>query len=369
MKCAYPVRKKRKLNGSDFDYQHACGQCLPCRINQQQSMTARCALDVWAHGGSALFITITYAGNTPTTPAGDETLRKTDLRAFQKRLRKNTGRRIRMFGCGEYGDKYRRPHYHLILWPLTVDYKPDKPWSLTNAQCETLIQTMERRMPRNRWREGYFAIWWRKLTWIERELYRAWPDGEIDVKEAEASAIRYVAGYSLKKLTSKGPAPAGEKEFRTFPNRPAMGVPAARKIAEMLKKYKLYPEDRPDLCPGEDWKPTPLRGMQLHGKAKATADSARAIVQQQTGGVAKRHRPTKQYWPMDRTMKEAICREYGEDKRTDIAKAMTAQFAHNIRMAAFEHGVLTMEMELSESEMQQNESHRRAAIARKSRSF
>ncbi len=59
------------------------------------------------------FITLTY--NDDKIPALG-TLDLAHLQNFIKRLRKKTPQKIRLFYCGEYGEKSLRPHYHVLLF-------------------------------------------------------------------------------------------------------------------------------------------------------------------------------------------------------------------------------------------------------------
>lgn len=70
----------------------------------------------------SIFITLTYTDDM--LPANGS-LVKTHLQKFFKRLRKNISvqdknRRIRYFACGEYGEKSQRPHYHAIVFGLSL---------------------------------------------------------------------------------------------------------------------------------------------------------------------------------------------------------------------------------------------------------
>jgi len=59
------------------------------------------------------FLTLTYDNeNLPATGS----LNKKHFQDFMKRLRKRIGRPLRFFHCGEYGDKFARPHYHCCLF-------------------------------------------------------------------------------------------------------------------------------------------------------------------------------------------------------------------------------------------------------------
>lgn len=56
------------------------------------------------------------------------TLRKCDFQNFMKRLRFNTGRKgIKYYACGEYGTTTWRPHYHAIIFDVTIE-EIDKAW-------------------------------------------------------------------------------------------------------------------------------------------------------------------------------------------------------------------------------------------------
>ncbi len=111
----------------------------------------RCQLEVSVHRRS-VWATLTYDdANLPVT------LRKDHLSAFIKRLRARLGeRRFRFFGCGEYGEKRKRPHYHVILFGL-----------------------------------GHADA---------REIEAAWGMGIVQVDRLEPAAVAYVAGYTAKKL-------------------------------------------------------------------------------------------------------------------------------------------------------------------------
>ena len=62
---------------------------------------------------------------------------KDHLQLFLKRLRArledaNSNIKIRYFACGEYGEKFDRPHYHLIIWGLGNKHRDfvEKSWTL-----------------------------------------------------------------------------------------------------------------------------------------------------------------------------------------------------------------------------------------------
>lgn len=104
----------------------------------------------------ASFITLTYA---PEFLPDRALLHHPDVQKFLKRLRKSTGSRIRYFGCGEYGSKTQRPHYHLIVYGLRPTYRG-------SPEHQRLIDI--------------------------------WGLGHVDVGDVTVQSIQYVCGYTLK---------------------------------------------------------------------------------------------------------------------------------------------------------------------------
>lgn len=102
---------------------HNCGSCHACRINYTSSWTLRCLyeLSCW---DSASFCTFTY--NDESLPK-DYSLHPEHLTKFWKDLRYNlNSRKIKYYACGEYGDKFKRPHYHAIIFGLDCWSKDDR---------------------------------------------------------------------------------------------------------------------------------------------------------------------------------------------------------------------------------------------------
>ena len=96
-----------------------CGRCLACRISKRREWSLR-MLHELADYDDAMFLTLTY--NDDNLPPNGS-LVKADLQKFFKRLRKRLdadGRKIRYFACGEYGEQTQRPHYHAIIFGLSL---------------------------------------------------------------------------------------------------------------------------------------------------------------------------------------------------------------------------------------------------------
>ena len=82
-----------------------CGQCMACRLNKSRDWATRCVLEAKMHKDNC-FVTLTY--DDAHLPS-DYGLQKDDLTKFFKRLRFNTGAKIRYYAAGEYGELYNRP--------------------------------------------------------------------------------------------------------------------------------------------------------------------------------------------------------------------------------------------------------------------
>lgn len=107
-----------------------CGKCLGCRLDQSKAWADRCMLELKYHA-SSYFLTLTYDDeHLPFSEVVDDdgcisynnTLRKSDFQKFMKRLRKAfPEQHLRYFMCGEYGSTTYRPHYHCIVFGLSLN--------------------------------------------------------------------------------------------------------------------------------------------------------------------------------------------------------------------------------------------------------
>lgn len=112
-----------------YAMQIPCGECIGCLLDRAKDWATRCAaeMEIVKKG---CFITLTYNNgkrtikgqedrdSLPINEKGLMTLDKKDLQDFWKRLRKylNNEIKIRYVGCGEYGPKHQRPHYHAVIF-------------------------------------------------------------------------------------------------------------------------------------------------------------------------------------------------------------------------------------------------------------
>lgn len=124
MKCLSPIALKGHA-GTVFDTHLSsstyvpCGQCIACRLNYAKFWSIRMMQEM-KHHDSACFATLTYDDehlNDICEDFGQPVLVKSDIQKFWKRLRKE--RKVRYFCCGEYGDRFGRPHFHAIIYGVS----------------------------------------------------------------------------------------------------------------------------------------------------------------------------------------------------------------------------------------------------------
>lgn len=174
-----------------------CGGCVGCRMARAREWALRCTLELREHDSSR-WCTLTY-DDSHLPP----TLVKRDLSGFIKRMRAR-GERLRFFGCGEYGERTHRPHYHAILFGL---------------------------------RE-------------ESRVQACWPFGFARVDPLTPAAISYVAGYCAKKVGWK--LESGERvdyktgevfeyqaPFLLMSRRPGIGA-AARSFSASWRRFAVH---------------------------------------------------------------------------------------------------------------------------------
>lgn len=110
--CLYPIY----LKGLTLP----CGNCMECQMQHSLEWAYRCTLESSLYKQNCM-LTLTYA--TENLPENNS-VSKRDFQLFMKRLRKFLSpRKIRFFGCGEYGDLKGRPHYHIIIFGYDFEDK------------------------------------------------------------------------------------------------------------------------------------------------------------------------------------------------------------------------------------------------------
>lgn len=157
------------------------------------------------------FVTLTYAPDP--VDGGPWSLRPCDLQAWLKRLRRRCApARLRFFAVGEYGDHFQRPHYHAALFGYPACF--GGPVRNGACECPACLGVRE-----------------------------TWGFGHVFVGRLELASARYIARYTLKKMTSpedlrlEGRSP----EFMRCSLRPGIGADAMLAVASVLNRYPSKP--------------------------------------------------------------------------------------------------------------------------------
>jgi hypothetical protein len=165
------------------------------------------------------FLTLTYSPEC--LPMGG-TLVKPHFQDFMKRLRSRISpRKVRYFMCGEYGERFSRPHYHALLFGFDF---PD--------------------------REFFKEVNGERLFTSEL-LESLWPFGFSTIGNVTFESAAYVARYCVKKVNGEqsyhhymrlqeetGELVEVEPEYATMSRRPGIG-------SEWFDRYgsDVFPSD------------------------------------------------------------------------------------------------------------------------------
>ena len=207
MRCSYPQRKRI---AKDEYIVYPCGKCNACRRNRAKEWGFRAYVESLSFERS-IFLSLTYDDeHLPIGTKGYPTLCPDHLVTFWKDFRYYVGK-CRYMACGEYGDKTHRPHYHAIVFGVSLDNSVffDKFYSP------------------------------RKKAWIAR--CKAWRYGEVCIGEVTIGSCNYCAKYVTKRKTGKSGeayyAKYGiEPEFARMSRRPGLGYDYLIQNEDLIRK-------------------------------------------------------------------------------------------------------------------------------------
>jgi hypothetical protein len=152
-----------------------CGRCVGCRLDRSRKWAVRCMHEAQMHTNNC-FITLTY--NNLTVPK-DFSLNYDDFQLFMKRLRKRfTGKTIRFYMAGEYGESFDRPHFHACIFGL--DFEDKKFFKRTASGS---------------------------ILYTSKVLEELWPFGYSTVGTLTFESAAYTARYIMKKAVKSDHSP------------------------------------------------------------------------------------------------------------------------------------------------------------------
>lgn len=198
----------RKGDSYAVDAWKKCGHCIECTNEKANNWLVRNYYESKRHKKKC-FITLTYAKNPII-------LVKKDLQDFIKRLRFHLAKeniQIRYFGCGEYGTKKGRPHYHLIIYG----------WEDNNAK---FIE----------WNDKGFAVFQSEI------IQQTWGHGRTSYQDFANEQIGYVALYVTSNHNSYLPKlkiDELKKQIKETKNRQTIQY-LERRLKELEQKKQQY---------------------------------------------------------------------------------------------------------------------------------
>lgn len=170
--CLYPLRLPYAVV--------PCGRCNICRRNTAMDWTTRLILESKGDYKAMYFLTLTYKREPK------QGLILSDLQRYLKRVRKKCN--VRYFAVGEYGERFGRAHYHVIMFVKTG--------------------TLD-------------------------HIVNSWKAGLVDVGMVSAQSCAYVANHSLK--VSRQPS-WKNPTFRVMSKRPGIG---SNYLTREMRKYHI----------------------------------------------------------------------------------------------------------------------------------
>lgn len=178
-KCISPIKLKKQ------EISVPCGKCLPCMKNRASNWSFRLNQEA-KRATTAYFITLTYdTQNVQITKNGFMTLHKPDFQAFMKKLRKLNKNKLTYYAVGEYGGKFNRPHFHVIMF---------------NLDLATLIPTLAK----------YFQRGVLPMDGTINCDSPIWDKGHVTVGQVNEKSI----GYTLIYISKGGEVPKHQRDDR-----------------------------------------------------------------------------------------------------------------------------------------------------------
>ena len=205
MRCPYP--RDIFIKSIPGSIQVPCGKCFACRSRKKSQSVFRIdAHRRFSQSKNCFFVTLTYADEfvpysyqkvdyrtgelleeiNSDTPI----LNPNDIVRFFKRFRRYSDAKVKYFYVGEYGDKFDRPHWHIILHTDLNWYETKEAikhaWSVSTYTGDL--------------RPGSFIVCG-DYTTFRRSI------GRISVSSVTMRRIRYCAKYVVKDNNSSALVP------------------------------------------------------------------------------------------------------------------------------------------------------------------
>jgi hypothetical protein len=167
-----------------------CGRCFYCRLKKKQEWKFR-ILSEFSTSQEGYFITLTY-DNLHVTQELEKKHIKNFLDSLRRHFKRDRKEKLRYYVCGEYGERFGRPHWHLAIF--------------------------------------------NKITRNELEKY--WKRGFIDIQPLNNQTASYIAGYVLKKMVDDGKRDLDRQELEKKLYKSQSRLLGYKYILELISKKK-----------------------------------------------------------------------------------------------------------------------------------
>lgn len=158
-----------------------CGQCIGCMQKRAGAWAMRCMHESRMHDFNC-FITLTYSDKfLPDFGSLNYPDFQDFMKRFRERVERDYGKQIRFYMCGEYGDRFGRPHYHAAIFGFDF---PDRYF----------------------WRKSPSGFPLYRSPMLERLWYdkrRKEPMGNAEIGDLSYDVAAYIARYIFKKIKGK----------------------------------------------------------------------------------------------------------------------------------------------------------------------
>lgn len=168
-----------------------CGQCIGCRLERSRHVATRAMHELSLKNNIGAFLTLTYSPkNIPKNNSLDPEI----MPLFFRRLKRHVHpKKISYMYCGEYGDKFDRPHYHALVFNHDFQLSLNKGvqntfWSPTSSNDDDKLYLE----PVSHHELG--------SSYESPELNSLWKLGHASVGTLTYESAAYVARYCLKKV-------------------------------------------------------------------------------------------------------------------------------------------------------------------------
>ena len=198
------------------EYKVPCGKCILCRMKRAQNWAIKLIKESYYHKKICM-VTLTFDPKKLLDhECGSNVMYSKNLKyskehfqKFIKRLRKKfPAGQISYFKIGEYGEKHKRAHYHVIFYGIGV----------SDLQCKKCGISKKN-----------------KEIYTSKIIEDAWKLGICTVSDCNNAVIKYVANYSLKKIKS-----TKENDWRkpimSFSNRNKIGIKWLRRNHKEIRQ-------------------------------------------------------------------------------------------------------------------------------------